>query len=53
MAKEKIKYRRRKYGDDVVIYTTSSGHFCTISARNFQEPWKVAGELIRIFNEGG
>ena len=45
-----MKYKRRKYGEDVVIYTSERGHYLTLEAKDFNNPWDTAGAIIHLLN---
>lgn len=49
-AAEKPHYRRRRYRSDVVIYTKESGHFLTVLATDWKDPWQVAGIALYHLN---
>lgn len=41
------KLKRRRYGDDVVIYTKEEGHIMTIPGKHFPDPWVTAQVILQ------
>jgi hypothetical protein len=47
---KKTSYKRRRYDQDVVIYTSEGGHYMTLTALDCSDPWKESEKVLKKLN---